>query len=149
MTRIEQQGRRSTYTTLQTPCVLEYGAIRVTWATTTTLIRLRIARLLKIPVAITVVLDTSEVAGNSVLLNYMPRKRTPGNLRNEVPFFAERICGFVDYISVVLMEIVLLHLNIELKENEKDNFNAIQHLCAVRLSDGTREYAEKTEESHL
>ena len=47
------------------------------------------------------------------------------------------------------MEIVLLHLNIELKENEKDNFNAIQHLCAVRLSAGTREYAEKTEESHL
>ena len=32
------------------------------------------------------------------------------NLRNEVPFFAERICGFVDFISVVLMEIVLLHL---------------------------------------
>ena len=87
MTRIEQQGRRSTYTTLQTPCVLEYGAIRVTWATTTMLIRLRIARLLKIPVAITVVLDTSEVAGNSVLLNYMPRKRTPGNLRNGIPFF--------------------------------------------------------------
>ena len=36
--------------------------------------------------------------------------RTPGDLRNEVPFFAERICGFVDYISVVLMESVLLHL---------------------------------------
>ena len=35
------------------------------------------------------------------------------------------------------------------KENEKDNFNAIQHFCAVRLSDGTRIYAEKTEESHL
>ena len=47
------------------------------------------------------------------------------------------------------MEIVLLHLNIELKENEKDNFNAIQHSCAVRLSDGTRRYAEKTEKSHL
>ena len=72
------------------------------------------------------------------------------------------------------MEIVLLHLNIELKENEKDNFNAIQHfdlwsshltlgkihastvlrllnrcLDAVRFSDRTREYAEKTEESHL
>ena len=56
----------------------EYGAIRVTWATTTTLIRLRIARLLKISVAITVVLDTSEVAGNSVLLYYMPRNEDSG-----------------------------------------------------------------------
>ena len=99
--------------------------------------------------AITVVLAISEVAGNSVLLHHMPRKRTPGNLRNGVPFFAERICGFVDFISVVLMEIVLLHLNIELKENEKDNFNAIKHLCVVGFSDRTRGYAEKTEESHL
>ena len=101
--------------------------------------------------AITVVPATSEVAAKVIPFcsTICLETRTPGNLRNEVPFFAERICGFVDYISVVLMEIVLLHLNIELKENEKDNFNAIQHLCAVRLSDGTREYAEKTEESHL
>ena len=60
--------------------------------------------------AITVVPATLEVADNSALLYNMPRKRTPGDLRNEVPFFAERICGFVDFISVVLREIVLLHL---------------------------------------
>ena len=116
----------------------------------------------------------------------MPRKRTPGNLSNGVPLcFAERIGGFADYISVVLMESVLLHLKFRIERNEKDNFNAIQHfdqwsshltldkihastvlrllnrcLDAVRLSGGTRdcnatlrppvrEYAEKTEESHL
>ena len=54
---------------------------------------------------------TSEDADKEYVLPlYMPFKRTWGILRNEVPFFAERICGFVDYISVVLMEIVLLHL---------------------------------------
>jgi hypothetical protein len=69
-----------------------------------------------------VVLAISEVAGNScvlsvasvktitALLHYMPHMRTPGNLRNGVPFFVERIRGFADFISVVLMEIVLLHL---------------------------------------
>ena len=92
---------------------------------------------------------TLEVADNPLCSTICLETRTPGNLRNEVPLFAERICGFVDFISVVLMEIVLLHLNIELKENEKDNFNAIQHLCVVRFSDRTRGYAEKTEESHL
>ena len=29
----------------------------------------------------------SEVTGNSVLLHYMPHMRTPGNLRNGIPFF--------------------------------------------------------------
>ena len=62
--------------------------------------------------AITVVPATSEVAAKVIPFcsTICLETRTPGNLRNEVPFFAERICGFVDFISVVLMEIVLLHL---------------------------------------
>ena len=42
----------------------------------------------------TVVPATSEVAGNSVLLHYMPHKRTLGNRRNTVPFFLFVIISF-------------------------------------------------------
>ena len=69
-----------------------------------------IVRLHRILTHTTAVQVTSADAGNFRKLSICLAKGLAGDLRNEVPFFAERICGFVDYISVVLMEIVLLHL---------------------------------------